>query len=109
MSKNRKIIQNSKEPLHIGVKELKFKCDFCEKSFIRKDYLERHIIAVHDESRGHICNNCGKVLTSKRNLEDHIKSVHEGQKDFQCHFCDKAFTLETGLKQHIIRAHTGKP
>ena len=70
--------------VHEGVK---YKCDFCDTEFTRKDSLTSHILSKHNNpiqpsSNGeilsnqsmYICNLCQKQFWSKKSLSDHLQS-----------------------------------
>ena len=53
-----------------------FKCEYCERRFITKQSLSRHIMNKHAEETGlpvpvHVCELCGKEFKSKKNLKEH--------------------------------------
>ena len=52
-----------------------FACKVCAATFIRKDYLSRHIKSVHDGVK-FVCNVCLKSFTRKYNLNQHTKNAH---------------------------------
>ena len=78
-------------------------CDQCDKSFVRKDALIKHIRSVHDNVR-YNCNQCDKSFSHKGNLDKHIQSVHENIR-FNCDKCDKSFSYKENLKRHIQSIH----
>lgn len=51
------------------------KCSFCNKQFIDKYSVKRHIESVH-EKRKHICDICSASLTRSDKLKRHLKEVH---------------------------------
>eukprot|EP01083_Nonionella_stella_P228544 809820_1 len=57
--------------------EKPFRCDTCNKSFKRKQTLQRHIV------------------------------VHTGEKQFQCMLCHKRYTQKNSLKTHMKKHSTG--
>jgi len=52
-------------------KEKKFKCSFCDRPFLRKDHLNRHIMCCHGDGRQFKCGDCGKVFLKKEILSQH--------------------------------------
>ena len=52
-----------------------FTCKVCASTFIRKEYLSRHIKSIHDGVK-FVCNVCLKSFTRKYNLNQHTKNAH---------------------------------
>ena len=52
-----------------------FKCDFCPKSFARKQQCRNHIV-VHTGDRAYLCFECGSSFGSPSTLTDHRKRRH---------------------------------
>ena len=77
-----------------------FKCEYCERRFITKQSLSRHIMNKHAAESGlpvpvHVCELCGKEFKSKKNLKEH-RYYHAENTDSrqQCEICHKV-TLGT--------------
>ncbi|CAH8640103.1 unnamed protein product [Dicrocoelium dendriticum] len=51
-------------------------CEYCNKSFTRKIYLQLHIASVHLNPRTNVCNYCYKWFSRTELLRRHIRSVH---------------------------------
>ena len=95
-------------------------CDLCDKSFMRKDRLKRHITKVHEGIRPYKCGFCNDSFKEKENWKAHEKSVHEGQDPKSCHLCDfkakpklgyKSVRTQgsyTSVKTHIAIVHEGR-
>lgn len=77
-----------------------FTCNICQKNFSRKNNLERHI-QTHLESKSFICNTCQKTFSDKYTLTRHSK-VHIGH---QCVECDLQFTSRRELMIHNQEKH----
>ena len=82
-------------------------CEFCDKSFCKKQDLKTHIRYIHEGIKDFECYVCGKAFLRQDTLEFHIKSVHEKLKDQQCEICPKSFSLKATLKWHIKNVHEG--
>lgn len=52
-------------------------------------------------------SNCDKVYLSKYSLRRHIKSFHLKIKPFVCPICSKAFIANPLLQEHLL-VHTGE-
>ncbi|CAH8637605.1 unnamed protein product, partial [Dicrocoelium dendriticum] len=51
-------------------------CEYCGKSFSKKNTLKRHVKAVHLRQRNHICEYCAKSFFNAAHLRIHIDAVH---------------------------------
>ena len=95
-----------------------YKCDVCQKSFDRKEVLEKHEHS-HNEDGDWNCDNCGFEANSKQILDKHIKCAHQKsstienqifKNQFSCKFCNMNFRDNQTLLQHRKSMHkTFKP
>lgn len=76
----------------------RFKCDVCEKTFIRTSNLSFHK-RVHDGERPYECEICHKKFYSHFNLSRHER-VHTGERPHKCNICEKSFVLSGNLANH---------
>ena len=84
------------------------KCDSCEKTFVVKHELRRHVMLKHLGIPQHLCNICNQELYSASQLRLHIRIKHEGKIEFECDICKKFFTSLYNLKplkQHKKKMH----
>ena len=49
-------------------------------SFANYHDLKKHISAVHEKKKPHLCQTCGVSFANKGNLTKHIAAVHNGIK-----------------------------
>ena len=83
-------------------KEMKFKCDKCDKSFPFKSLLEIHV------------GKCDGITKEKRqlkqlkNIEYRISTDENSQKNYQCMRCDKKFNQVGGFNQQFYLMHRKK-
>ena len=82
-----------------------FKCDICDREFVRLYCLKRHA-KTHTGERPFLCDVCGKAFIQKNDLIKH-KRIHTGERPFQCDVCKSTFISTDGLEKHK-RIHTGK-
>ena len=93
-------------------KERPFACTEpgCDKTFPRKDHLQRHLKNAHSDpatERTFVCDwsGCGKSFTSNGRLQRH-KDVHESK--FYCTEyppCNEAFRKAKALEAHVKSQH----
>lgn len=57
--------------------EKPFKCDICDKTFSRQDYVSKHISHVHKRIFKHRCTLCDYGTREPKRLRIHIRSRHE--------------------------------
>ena len=65
-----------------------FKCNHCDKTCSRREYLKKHIEAVHEKLKKVNCKLCGKYFYDISRLIVHDKTVHKKEKRFKCLKCD---------------------
>ena len=101
------------QSLHTG--ERPYRCELCDKSYIRPEYLKRHHKTSHTPKEDSIlierCLHCDKQFTSTDSLKRHIKISHLDQngKRFPCTICGRTFHKSLFLKGHMMKKHAIKP
>lgn len=75
--------------------ETPHRCDFCSKTFTRKEHLLNHV-RQHTGESPHRCTFCSKSFTRREHLVNHVRQ-HTGETPFQCGYCPKAFTRKDHL------------
>jgi uncharacterized C2H2 Zn-finger protein len=58
----------------------RYKCDWCDKMYVRKEALQDHIKVVHTKDEGRRCPFCGKMLRGKNPYYYHIKKCSKKEK-----------------------------
>nr|BBF25270.1 zinc-finger motif protein z20-1A [Bombyx mori]BCB67708.1 zinc finger protein z20-1b [Bombyx mori] len=79
-----------------------YKCEHCNRSYIKKSQLQRHL-DNHDMQK--MCLKCGETFSTTCQLLD-LKNVHKGNSKFACHyqdcrFSEKPFLSEAQLQKHV--------
>ena len=82
-----------------------FKCQFCERSFSRKDNQARHE-RIHTGEKPFTCQYCYVSFSQRQHLIGHER-IHTGEKPFKCKFCETKFS-NAGNRLRHERIHTGE-
>ena len=51
------------------------------------------------------CQYCPKTFNRKNNMVLHVKSMHMNERKYKCDVCDKAFAAPSKLTTHVTRVH----
>ena len=84
-----------------------YKCEICNKTFKRKDYLKSHIKIVHENTKKYECPSCALKFTLKHNLTRHQRS-HQTNMMPKCHICNINFKNNRSLNAHKNKFHRKK-
>ncbi|CAL8132800.1 unnamed protein product [Orchesella dallaii] len=90
----------------VHLKELRFECNICEKSFLHKNrdaHIRSHLMEKHFQ-----CQVCGKRLRSSFRLKSHLELHKESRISFSCLTCNKVYSRLDSLKQHEKKEHEAK-
>nr|XP_015920898.1 zinc finger protein 37-like isoform X2 [Parasteatoda tepidariorum] len=74
-------------------------CHICQKSFLQKKYLKRHLQQIHAKMAPFACDQCNKSFLYPFLLLEHSRS-HSGEKPFQCDKCDRKFSTKSNQVRH---------
>ena len=79
-------------------------CEYCEYSSTVRQYLERHVKAVHLKERNFVCSECGFGFSEKKSLQSHIErntiTSTTGESALQC---SKFKKLPSSASEHIAK------
>ena len=107
--------------LRIHDKEKQFKCEKCDKTFLERHLLKKHVSHVHENvseepQQSHVhdkiklartfgCDICGKKYNQMTSLKSHM-NIHAGVKPYECDLCKEKFFTRNQVKCHKISKHT---
>ncbi|XP_054284762.1 zinc finger protein 62 homolog isoform X2 [Macrosteles quadrilineatus] len=96
-----------KKKSRIPAGELKYKCETCEKGFVRLKNLEAHMATHSVEFK---CEKCPYTTEHRRNLMRHVV-VHfgEDEKKYSCPYCSYTAGKSSYLRIHVARHLDEKP
>nr|CAI5830385.1 unnamed protein product [Callosobruchus analis] len=84
-------------------------CSCCNKTFVRKETLDDHIVKMHPDfiayvsRKVHECTQCIYKTTSNSYLKRHM--VKHNRITNKCIHCNKTFTSKQAVDDHIIKTH----
>lgn len=87
----------------IHTSERPFKCDLCEATYTTSQHLLVHK-RRHADDRRYICTYCGKRFMCSSDVKRHTKS-HLNRREYTCDMCGKGFNTNSTLRTHKIWAH----
>ena len=103
--KSKWTLQQHMEEIH--EKKSDVRCKICNKTFARKNQLNRHMVSHGvDKSKRLDCPECGKSFWFPYNLQRHIQSMHGPHEErYHCSYCGKGFNLKSGMVTHVQQVH----
>jgi KRAB domain-containing zinc finger protein len=79
-------------------------CEYCEYSSTVRQYLERHVKAVHLRERNFVCSECGFAFSEKKSLQGHLDrntiTTSNGVAILQC---SKFRKLSSSAGEHVAK------
>ena len=60
-----------------------YKCKKCDKEFLTKSHLTKHIENVHEGLKRFKCDSCGESFSQSGELRRHMAKIHDGETDGQ--------------------------
>ena len=101
---------NHVKMIHLEVKEGKFNCQLCEKSFMSKSALKYHSDTKHPAENYDIkCLVCGARYSHEISLKRHLKIHDETITLHRCNECQKEFHRKDILNKHMKNVHKKVP
>ena len=106
--------------------DLPFKCDQCDKQYLNRGSLRRHVRDEHENedgkmskirgSMGNICVICNTQFDQSYLLKLHMKKAHNVATDqlpgtkarpqLKCQYCEKVYYRKESVRRHIRDAHS---
>ncbi|XP_061872728.1 zinc finger protein 131-like isoform X1 [Colius striatus] len=94
-----------------------YKCDICNKRYLRDSALKQHLTCYHLDEGGaskkqrpgkkiHICQYCDKQFDHFGHFKEHLRK-HTGEKPFECPNCHERFARNSTLKCHLTACQSG--
>ncbi|KAJ8916051.1 hypothetical protein NQ315_010919 [Exocentrus adspersus] len=74
-------------------------CDYCGKTFNRRQHWSSHIRSKHTFEKPYRCNLCDAKYANSHSLLVH-KRNHNNEKPFVCSYCGKSFVCSGDLYHH---------
>ena len=88
-----------------GQGERKFKCDRCDKSFVRSLMLRKHIESHHERKTLYQCEQCPKTFWMKDYLKTHVRMMHDKIRPHKCDICQQGFVYKRDVVSHKKHVH----
>lgn len=88
-----------------------FSCDICKKILSTQIRLDKHYDKHENDDVIHSCETCNQTFTRKDSLNAHIRAVHENEINFFCPEigCNASFFNNARLQRHLLTHGDGKP
>ena len=85
-----------------------FVCEFCDKVLKRRKALVEHYKVFHKDTPTPVfnCLDCPATFSQKSNLTRHQKSYHTIKANLNCSQCSATFSRNDNLQRHIQRKHS---
>ena len=87
---------------NIATQEGIFKCDVCEKTFLKNSLFQFHIC---NPDVKFVCESCTFISLTATELLTHDQSCHATKKPLSCTYCGFETTEENSLKSHMVGEH----
>ncbi|KAM8961614.1 zinc finger protein 131 isoform 1-T1 [Pelodytes ibericus] len=94
-----------------------FKCEICNKRYVREIAWKQHLTCYHMEETNaskkarpskkiHVCQYCDKQFDHFGHFKEHLRK-HTGEKPFECPNCHERFARNSTLKCHLTACQYG--
>lgn len=79
-------------------------CSLCSR-VVQATSLKKHMAAIHEKRRDHVCKFCKKAFAQSYTLKEHIVAKHTLNYDHECKLCMKLFAHKTNAVRHLRTVH----
>lgn len=59
----------------------KFRCDQCDKKFLKQEELMQHIQVIHYKDLPYDCKECNRTFSNMEDMRTHLQRFHSYKKD----------------------------
>lgn len=81
------------------------KCELCEKTFVTKARLHRHVETVHLKVKKNKCQFCDERFEEFNQKLLHMKKVHQMYMELNCTMCNRVFNTPRDYRLHVKNFH----
>ncbi|KAL0850142.1 hypothetical protein ABMA28_012019, partial [Loxostege sticticalis] len=89
---------------HAPNKTTSFPCVMCNKKFLDKHRLMKHVDNVHSKDPEFRCEYCPAQFTAISKLTRHVRT-HAGERSYPCKYCKKTFIKSHHYTRHLRLKH----
>ncbi|TRY69509.1 hypothetical protein TCAL_09400 [Tigriopus californicus] len=90
-----------------------YQCQFCQKHFLRLNYLDMHRnygCSSNPSRTRPLCKICGKKFCQPQKLKIHLRRMHNGGNpnalaEFECTLCQRVLASNNALQRHKREVH----
>lgn len=90
-----------------------YQCQFCQKHFLRLNYLDMHRnygCSSNPSRTRPLCKICGKKFCQPQKLKIHLRRMHSGGNpnvlaEFECLLCQRVLASNNALQRHKREVH----
>lgn len=83
------------------IKNMKFACPHCPKTFVRRFEMIKHINTWHEKNIIISCAHCGKGFTNRNSHHYHLVNSHRMRALHECKICQRKLKSWDGYKKHL--------
>jgi len=77
-----------------------YKCDICQIEYSKYHKLKSHLVKQHMTNKPYKCDYCARSFCRKNDLTRHLR-IHTGDTPFYCSVCFKGFARSDACTRHV--------